>query len=69
MIKEKEAEIERLRASNSAADQAALKQQLSATEEELNELKEELSRQRSNLPHRAMHQLRLRWRQHLPVTI
>ncbi|KWX11450.1 Chromosome segregation protein SMC/ coiled-coil protein [Giardia duodenalis assemblage B] len=49
MIKEKEAEIERLRASNSAADQAALKQQLSATEEELNELKEELFKTKEQL--------------------
>lgn len=49
MIKEKEAEIERLRSNDSTADQAALKQQLQTTEEELNDLKEELFKTKEQL--------------------
>lgn len=49
MIKEKEEEIARLRKGDSAADQAALKQLLQATEDELNELKEELFKTKEQL--------------------
>lgn len=59
MIKEKEAEIERLRSNDSTADQAALKQQLRTTEEELNDLKEELLRPKSNLLRKVLCLLRL----------